>query len=386
MLELYDMHQDQKIRKFERQSFLQLMAVNNHVSQLTSKNVPTNLPESTSKKGDSTAAANVSKSQTAISLSTEQSYKHIRIDHFVQVLLSYALINPNGCYYFKEHTNREEIINDQAKNVIGDSLQDGIVNILSDVFDSFGALPSEDDDDEKKLAEKLLNANREKLKDDSIIKSAGLANLYEKLSQLENNHGVDIASLSYILKVYSDLLNSRKDSPEFINLLLMILPTIGERFKTSTYTRSQEDRRYAAIRSVEDYLKKNITEEKMRSLRELQNKPDPSSFARIFVNDNFTQSRHKTVKDSPDDFPYIVYWILTDDNSLCQLYSRITGKNEKEDENLFQGKLSEKSILGTNSSDVNCKLFAEYSNRLKEQLAKPGGLDAVITQRVGVRI
>lgn len=431
----YSDDQQDEIRKFERLCFLQLLSLQQDISNINQDSsylyeqhdsdagsVVPDIVSSDKNKDDKKDDSNLASS----SKETSSYFANIAIktDQLLKVILSKALLNPDRFYLVKKSENREEIIRNEAIKIIGDSLEDGITNILSEIFDRIGSLRS--DKDEENLLKMLFLSKSQKngakkknpLEAANLIelrghlalyrsniaalgmseayrnisgsakgKSSFINNLYKTLSAIDSN-----AILGMSLKAYDNILGTSESISSFIGFLNRVLPTIAIRFEDSKYTKSQEDYRVSALDSIQNYLNKNLPETLLTDLAKLQNDGNvDSSFLKFLEKYVITcpeGKRNNNNNNKAVDFPYIVYWSLKDHNPLSDLYLRsIEPKSPDKDinaTNLFIGTLNKE--INSSNPEANAKQFEAYKTRLKETVLKPGGLDQVIADRVGVRI
>jgi hypothetical protein len=362
----------------------------------------------------------------AITLEEIRAYAEYRIAVFAQDLFSYILLYPNVFREFKDMQKQpdwnrngktlENYLSEELERVTGRPVEFEIIDLFLSIIDKGGSLEEEKINDltYEDYLRKVLISEEWKIDIEETLEklseASGLTQTLEKLFTLayENDvlveddefqivPAIDVGILTNINVVWDSVFDSRAAVPELVYFLGAYIPIISQRFASCQPSPNQKDYFYDQLKKVEKYLDDAISKETITELQSLQEDPISSKVLTFF------RSLGRTVNDPlklPTErrrqFLYIIWWSLTKDNELSELYNEIVKPGDPgrppgvNPSALFPGSLVEggrsDGRFGTASLEQRFKYHQTSAKSFKEKLKQPGGLVTTLERLRGYAI
>jgi hypothetical protein len=344
-------------------------------------------------------------------------YAKYRISVFAQDLFSYILLYPNVFREFKDvhkqpDWNRngktfENYLTEELERVTGRPIEFEIIDLFLSIIDKGGSLGEENEKylkevliskdwiiDEKTLGE-LLEKSGLKQTLDKLYSLAYETDVLEEYEELQIEPAIDVGILTNINVVWDSVFDSRAAVPELVYFLGSYIPIIRQRFASCQPSPNQKDYFYDELKKVEKYLDDAISKETITELQSLQEDPISSRVLTFFRSLGRTVNEPlKLPTKCRRRFLYIIWWSLTKNNELSDLYREsLEGSNPPQGVNpsaLFPGSLVEgdrsDGRFGTASLEQRFKYYQTSAKSFKEKLKQPGGLLTTLDRLRGYAI
>lgn len=364
----------------------------------------------------------------AITFEEIRAYADYRISVFAQDLFSYILLYPNVFREFKDmhkqpDWNRngktfENYLSEELERVTGRPVEFEIIDLFLSIIDKGGSLgvstiDSKEQNSEDYLKQVLIQEdwkidNEEIL--ENLSKASGLTQTLEKLftlayeydvlqedDELQIQPAIDVGILTNINVVWDSVFDSRAAVPELVYFLGTYIPIISQRFASCQPSPNQKDYFYDQLKKVEKYLDDAISKETITKLQSLQEDPISSKVLTFFRSLGRKVNEHIEVPTKwRRQFLYIIWWSLTKNNELSELYNEIVKPGDPDRPSgvnpsaLFPGSLVEggrsDGRFGTASLEQRFKYYQISAKSFKEKLKQPGGLLTTLDRLRGYAI